>query len=163
PSWGNPDAVAVKELVRRLVGSAVAWGLIAVACTALAVWRLRPAYLRQMQGDNRKRKARWWRARRAGVGEDPGRWMGRHGEGVAPLRALRTVPRWIGILAVFVLTVVACGSILLNALPSPAAGLLLLSRLEFAEFSRQVAIVGVGGKFFLMATAAMFLASFVVG
>jgi ABC-type transport system involved in multi-copper enzyme maturation permease subunit len=161
PSWGNPDAVALKELVRRLVGSGVAWGLIAVACTAMAVLRLRPAYLRQMQGDNRKRKARWWRARRAAVGDDPVRWMVRNVEGLAPLSALRTVPRWIGVLAVFVLTVVACGWILLSALPSASEGLLMLSRFEFTEFSRKLGPVA--GSFFLMATAAMFLASFVVG
>jgi ABC-type transport system involved in multi-copper enzyme maturation permease subunit len=163
PSWGHPDSVALKELVRRFLGSAVAWGLIAAVCTTLAVWRLRPAYLRQMQGDNRKHKARWWRARRAAIGDDPVRWMVRNVEGLAPLSVLRTVPRWLGLLTVFVLTVAACGSILLSALPSTAEGLLLLSRLQFAEFSRQVAIVGVGGKFFLMASAAMFLASFVVG
>src|SRR5438105_15906895 len=42
--------------------SMLAWGGIGSLCLGLAVWRLRPAYLRQLQGEGRPKKLGWWRA-----------------------------------------------------------------------------------------------------
>jgi ABC-type transport system involved in multi-copper enzyme maturation permease subunit len=42
------DRTDPAEAFRRLRTFAVAWGGVAVACSAVAVWRLRPVYLRQL-------------------------------------------------------------------------------------------------------------------
>src|SRR5438105_5433864 len=85
--------------------SMLAWGGIGSLCLGLAVWRLRPAYLRQLQGEGRPKKFGWWRARRAPVPDEPIRWKERQVDGLAPLAALRRVPRWFGITVIFLVTV----------------------------------------------------------
>ncbi len=56
------DAADPGEAFRRLGGFARVWGGVGVVCTALAVWRLRPAYVRQLQARPRGRfaVARLW-------------------------------------------------------------------------------------------------------
>src|SRR5437870_1060569 len=69
PAWGSSRDLA--EVVRRLSLSMLAWGGMASLCLGLAVWRLRPAYLRQLQGEGRPKRLGWWRARRAPVPDEP--------------------------------------------------------------------------------------------
>ena len=53
-------------------------------------------------------KAAWYSAVRAPIGDDPVRWRERHVEGLAPYRALRRVPMWLGITIVASLKAVGC-------------------------------------------------------
>src|SRR5437868_6931854 len=94
PAWGaSPD---VKALAGRLLLSILAWGGIGALSLGLATWRLRSVYLKQLEGEGRAKKVRWWRARRGAIADEPIRWKERHVEGVAPLAMLRRVPRWVG-------------------------------------------------------------------
>ncbi len=108
------------ERGRRLLAALAAWGTLAVVCLALAAWRLRPAYLRYLEGAGRK-KARWWRARRAPVHGDPVRWKERHVEGIAPLAVLRGFPRWLGLLLVVAATTWYSGEIFVAHVGGPGA------------------------------------------
>jgi ABC-type transport system involved in multi-copper enzyme maturation permease subunit len=110
PSWGSSSDVA--EVARRLLVSMLAWGSIGMLCLSLAVWRLRPAYLRQLQEEGRPKRPRWWRARRTPVPDEPIRWKERYVEGLAPLAALRHVPRWLGMAVIFLATLVSSALIL---------------------------------------------------
>jgi ABC-2 family transporter protein len=67
-------------------------------------------------------KRHWWplsSTRRAPLRGDPLRWKERHVEGIAPLAALRAMPRWLGLILVFLLTSAAAIYILAQHLESP--------------------------------------------
>jgi len=89
---------AARLMGRQLFLGLLAWGALTLACLGLAAWRLRPAYIRQLQGEGRPAKQRWWQPRRAAVGEQPVRWKEQHVEGLAPVAWMRQIPRWLGIL-----------------------------------------------------------------
>jgi hypothetical protein len=103
PGWGRTDMEGVRELGRRLFGALLCWGGVGTVCLALAVWRLRPAYIRQLQGEGRKRK-HFWNADRRQVSDAPIRWKEYHVEGLAPLPVLRTFPRWAGLAVTFLVS-----------------------------------------------------------
>jgi ABC-type transport system involved in multi-copper enzyme maturation permease subunit len=90
PSWGRyePELVA-----RRLALATLAWGLIGVVCLGLAVWRLRPAYLRQLDVAGRRKGGR--APARPAVGDDALRWKEYEIEGLAIFPRLRRLPRWL--------------------------------------------------------------------
>jgi ABC-type transport system involved in multi-copper enzyme maturation permease subunit len=160
PAWGaNPD---LPELTRRLALSVLAWSTIAVVCLGLAVWRLRPAYFRQLQGDNRPRKARWWLARRTAVPDEPIRWKERHVEGIAPLASLRQLPRWLGLTLIAAATVVSSLTIIgvhLTVAVTPLEfGRLLLDPVKLIELSGPAP-----DAFYWQAVAALALATLLVG
>jgi ABC-type transport system involved in multi-copper enzyme maturation permease subunit len=117
PAWGSGDWAGLQTMIGRILMAALAWGIVTAACLSLAIWRLRPAYLRQMQNEGRKKKERWWRAKRAVIAADPIRWKERQVEGIAPLPIFRQVPGWVGIALVLVLTIGSCGAILYSNLP----------------------------------------------
>jgi ABC-type transport system involved in multi-copper enzyme maturation permease subunit len=98
------------ELARRLHASALTFGSIAGCCLGLSVWRLRRAYIRQLEGEGAQRKERWWRPRRATDEHEPIRWKERFVEGIAPLPLLQRIPRWLGVVMVLVFTVVISAS-----------------------------------------------------
>jgi ABC-type transport system involved in multi-copper enzyme maturation permease subunit len=110
PAWSGSSDLG--ELTRRLLLSALAWGSIGAVSFLLAGWRLRVAYLRQLEGEGRPKSLRWWRARRTAVSDEPIRWKERQVEGLAPLAALRRIPRWLGITAIFVITLASSVGIL---------------------------------------------------
>jgi ABC-type transport system involved in multi-copper enzyme maturation permease subunit len=91
------------EVAGRVLQSGLAWTALVAVCLGLAAWRLRPAYIRQLEGEGRK-KARWWRVQRAPVPDEPIAWKERHVHGIAPVEALRNIPTWLGITAVAGLT-----------------------------------------------------------
>jgi len=103
PIW-SPDP-SPPELTRRLLRALTAWGLVSAVCLGVATWRLRRAYQKQIEAAGRRKPARWWRARRAAVADEPIRWKERHVEGIAPLPWLRAVPRWLGMAVVAAATV----------------------------------------------------------
>jgi ABC-type transport system involved in multi-copper enzyme maturation permease subunit len=86
------EAPDLGELAARLLGSLLAWAVLTAVCLALAVWRLRPAYLRQLARPGGGRRGAGWRP---AVGADPLRWKECHVEGLAPLPVLRRVPTWL--------------------------------------------------------------------
>lgn len=157
----------VGNLFHRLFASVLAWGSIGVVCFALAVWRLRRAYLRQLEGEGKKKKVHWWTARRMAVAEEPIRWKERHVEGIAPLVALRRVPRWIGIVLIFSVTTFVLVSILWANRP-PGLSLEKLYQLVMTFDLRgmnELAGKGTasGEDFFVLGVLVLLIASLVVG
>jgi hypothetical protein len=151
----------------RLLLAALVWGSFTSACLALAAWRLRPAYLRQLQDQSRPKKARWWRAKRPSIGADPIRWKERQVEGLAPLPVLRGIPSWLGVLAVFLLTVISALAILWSHRPAELTfeGFARLVRAgQFAELGQWFShFAPADDSFMALALLALFLASLVVG
>ncbi len=109
PAWGaDPD---ILEVVRRFCISTFCWTVFGLVCYGLSVWRLRPAYLRQLAEEGRPKKARWWIAQRKPVPAEPIRWKERHVDGIAPFAFLRRVPRWLGMAVIFLVTSLVCISL----------------------------------------------------
>jgi hypothetical protein len=88
-TWGAP-----RELGWRMLAGSLSWGAVGSICLGLAVWRLRPAYVRQLEAAGLPEKRRW-RGRDAEFGDDPIHWKERSVRGVAFLPWLRRVPRWL--------------------------------------------------------------------
>src|SRR5262249_1896591 len=103
PTGGMHDS---GELGRRLVLVARWWVGLGFVALPIAVWRLRPAYRKQLESVGRKpgRLSGWFRAR---VTDDPVRWKEQHVEGLAPLRLLRAIPTWAGVVVIVALTLYA--------------------------------------------------------
>jgi ABC-type transport system involved in multi-copper enzyme maturation permease subunit len=164
PAWGQGE---LKEFACRLLGAILAWGSVGAVCLALAIWRLRGAYLRQLEGAGKKRKAHWWLARQKPVTGDPVRWKERQVEGIAPLAVLRHVPGWLGLLGIFVLTLLSSGAILYLCLPAYATLDKLLDLIghgDLTGLSRVVADMGPAGDGFMaQGIVVMLVASLVVG
>jgi ABC-type transport system involved in multi-copper enzyme maturation permease subunit len=162
PAWGeNPD---VKDLAGRLFVSVLAWGSIGALCLGLATWRLRSVYLKQLEGEGRPKKLRWWRARRGAISDEPVRWKERHVEGVAPLAVLRRVPRWVGLAFVFAATSLASLTIIVANLQGSAGvseALALIINLKFSQLS--VPPGALSDYFVWQGLVALFLATLVVG
>jgi ABC-type transport system involved in multi-copper enzyme maturation permease subunit len=100
------------QLGPRFLVLLFSWGCVGVVCLALATWRLRPAYVRQLQSHGLGKKRRWILGRRAPVSDEPIRWKERFVEGIAPLAVLRRVPRWLGMVLIFSATLVSSALIL---------------------------------------------------
>jgi ABC-type transport system involved in multi-copper enzyme maturation permease subunit len=168
PAWGSN--IDLPLLAYRLGWSAVGWGGIAAVCLALSVWRMRPAYIRQMEGEGKKKKATWWRVNRAPVTENPIPWKERHVDGLAPHNILRRIPTWIAVLTVFVGTTASSLFILAMYLPTNVRPEQVLQHLVHLEFSQAIALITpppTGGSpadaFFLQSLLVMLVASLVVG
>jgi ABC-type transport system involved in multi-copper enzyme maturation permease subunit len=95
PTWSSPDP---PELARRLFAATLVWLAASSFCLALAVWRLRPAYLKQLVA--RSRIGRW--LQRAELTDEPVRWKEAHVERAVPMPLIGTVPGWVGALVFFV-------------------------------------------------------------
>lgn len=107
PAWGRGGLPDIKLLAQRLVGSLFAWGLLSALAIGLSVWRLRPSYRRQLEGEGKRQKQRFWRASRPPVSDEPIKWKEQLVEGLAPAASLRRFPRWLGVLAVFAIATAA--------------------------------------------------------
>ncbi|HEY1376579.1 MAG TPA: ABC transporter permease subunit [Gemmataceae bacterium] len=77
------------EAFRRLGRAAVAWGGLGAVATGLAVWRLRPAYLRQLEARPRGRLALGRLVARPRPTRDALAWKERY--------VGRRVPPWVGV------------------------------------------------------------------
>jgi ABC-type transport system involved in multi-copper enzyme maturation permease subunit len=158
PAFESGGWEAVRLLGRHLFLGLLAWGGLTVACLALAAWRLRPAYIKQLQGEGRPNKRRWWLPRRAPVGERPVMWKERHVEGLAPVPWLRFVPRWLGICLTVAATVAGSCFILVlnrNAGVTPEDMLGMALRLHFLDLAGAVDWAGAGGGFLAQGSLAM--------
>jgi ABC-type transport system involved in multi-copper enzyme maturation permease subunit len=109
------DPAAWGELGRL----ALAWSCLVVLCLALASWRLRPAYRKQLPGETRPARARAW-GRRPPVGNNPLRWKERYLGERGTLPVLGDLPRPVGLALVVVLTALAYGLLAVLGLPSYA-------------------------------------------
>jgi ABC-type transport system involved in multi-copper enzyme maturation permease subunit len=164
PAWGQARLRDLQELGRRLLVYGSAWGLVAVVCFGLAVWRLRPAYLQQLEGEGRKKQARWWRVERLPVGDDPVPWKEQHVDGLAPVTFLRRFPRWLAMLLIFAVTLISSAFLLWS---NRAAGTTLeelvrkAAHLHYVDLAERV--TGAGKGFLIQSVAVMLLASLVVG
>ncbi len=158
------DRIDKSELIFRTIACLLAWFAVGLFCLALASWRLRGAYLRQLQRAGVPPRQRWWSVRRRPVSDDPLRWKESQVEGVAPLIALRRVPRWLGVVAVAVATTVAGLTILgqsASGYPSAWEVVVLLAKLPPSEWSQQ--FQPAGERFRGLGLLAMFLATLLLG
>jgi ABC-type transport system involved in multi-copper enzyme maturation permease subunit len=160
PGWGGSEDL--KELARRLSVSVLAWGSVGGVCLGLAGWRLRAAYLRQLEGEGRPKKARWWRARRSALGDEPIRWKERQVEGLAPLAGLRRIPRWLGILAILAATLLSSGLILLEHLTISPRDLPRLVQ-DQGPIVLLTCFNGADHAFLFQGVIAMLVATFLIG
>jgi ABC-type transport system involved in multi-copper enzyme maturation permease subunit len=148
-------------LLYRLGWHIVAWGGVGFLCLALAIVRLRPAYVRQIEGAGKRKRQLLWSAR-PGIGNQPITWKERFVVGLAPLPWFRYIPRWLGITLVAILSTLAGLMVL-----STAAGLgpeqLVMLALR-GDFGRIVINpVSAGSAFMWVGGAVTLLASLVVG
>jgi ABC-type transport system involved in multi-copper enzyme maturation permease subunit len=161
-AWGEDGDP--RELFKRLLISSFAWGVVAAACAGLAAWRLRPAYLRQLQGEGRPRKVRWWRARRAAVPDEPIRWKERHVDGIAPLASLRRIPRWLGVLLILVLTVASSLGILVTHMQNAVSLTTFGNIVANLDLAALVNLFDPAGEaFFAQAFVALLIVTLLVG
>jgi ABC-type transport system involved in multi-copper enzyme maturation permease subunit len=103
PDWLDPGSLLEEigtspgKWLLSFLGQVFALASVGAVCLALAIWRLRPACLRQQE----QRAKRWLWAYRLPIGNDPVAWRERHVIGLAPWSWLRIVPTWMGLLGVF--------------------------------------------------------------
>jgi ABC-type transport system involved in multi-copper enzyme maturation permease subunit len=164
PGWGARDLPDLKALTQRLFASVLAWGAVTGGCLGLAVWRLRPAYRRQLEGEGKKKQPHWWRPERVPVGEQPIAWKERHVEGMAPAAGLRRLPRWIGVLTIAALSAASSLWVLwLHLAPGATLADLfgLAARLDFEAVPR--VLLPTSGGFQAQGVVVMLLASLLVG
>jgi len=133
PVWAGKQDLA--EFLRRLLVALAGWGTLALVCLGLAVWRLRKAYIRQLEGAGRQRRERSWLAPRSADEEEPIRWKEAQVEGIAPLAILRRIPRRLGVLAVFGITLLLSATALTDVI-------------SLRELGDRLSTQGIGGLWF---------------
>jgi ABC-type transport system involved in multi-copper enzyme maturation permease subunit len=164
PAWGRTDLGGLRELGRRLFAAALCWGGVGSVCLAWAVWRLRPAYLRQLHTSGSKRNAHWWNVGRRQMTDSPLRWKEYHVEGLAPLPVLRQVPRWLGLGFTSVVSLIAALFILwLNLLPRVGIRQLLETVARFDLPGLQNCFSEAQVEFQILGLIALFLFTMIVG
>jgi ABC-type transport system involved in multi-copper enzyme maturation permease subunit len=163
PVWGPPGDQDLAEAGRRLLVAALCWGGAGGVCLALAVWRLRPAYVRELESA-RPTRVHWYSGERAPVHDEPVHWRERHVEGLAPTPELRRVPQWLAITIVAAVTTLSSLLILVLSMPpgkTPADILRALLRFDLAKVAALMPDAGAG--FLVQSLVVMLLASLVVG
>lgn len=163
PGWGTGD---VLQLFRRLLGSVVVYGGVGAACLGLAIWRLRGAYIRQLENAGKRKETEPSPVVRSPLGEEPIRWKEREIEVIAPLAIFRGIPLSVGIAAIFVMTVVSSLTLLYLSMPvgtTVRQVFGLLGQFDVAGVRKLVNDAIAGPRFLVQAIVAMFVASLVVG
>jgi ABC-type transport system involved in multi-copper enzyme maturation permease subunit len=160
PVWGPARTIDLEEAGLRLAGSIVAWGLLGGSCLAVAVWRLRPAYLRELESPQ-GRTSHWYSPERVPISDEPVHWRERHVEGLAPTPGLRRVPQWLGVTLVALLTTLSSSSILLATFDNSLGWNEV--RRAVLQFDLQSLFPGAATGFLGQSLVVMLLASLVVG
>jgi ABC-type transport system involved in multi-copper enzyme maturation permease subunit len=152
------------ELVRRLGLAALDWGVVGLGCLGLAVWRLKPAYLRQLEGSPAKKVA-WYAGRRTAVDEEePVRWRERHVEGLAPAVGLRRVPQWLALTLVALTTTLTSVLILWLSLAPGATPAEVAAAWRELDFIRIDSLLpGAASGFLIQSVTILLVATLVVG
>ena len=70
---GNWRSLDLAELGRRLMLASLGWGTLGSVCLGLASWRLRPAYIAELEKSSADKRRRY-SATRTPVAEEPIRW-----------------------------------------------------------------------------------------
>jgi ABC-type transport system involved in multi-copper enzyme maturation permease subunit len=157
----NTAAFAHEMLMAILI-----WGGFGATCIGLSIVLLRRAYIRQLEGEGKKKKPHWWRARRTAVSDDPVRWKERQVEGIAPFAFLRSIPTPLGVLAVFLLTCISSALIIEYHMPDGVTLKSLYQSLMAADGRKLSTMLGqidpASTAFRAQAMAVMLLASFIV-
>lgn len=163
PSWDAGRSMELAELGWRLLLSSLCWGTLGCVCLGVAIWRLRPAYIAELESI-RSRIAHWYTAVRLPVQDEPIRWRERHVEGLAPTPELRHIPQWIAITAIAVLTTCSSSLILLLSLPPRVTvGDVIVALAQFHPGRLAVVMPSAGNGFLVQGLLVMLLASLVVG
>jgi hypothetical protein len=105
-------AAEPKLVFAHLIGSWTAWGIFGGICFGLALWRLRPAYMKQLEHSGKSTLAERLVPKRAAVGVEPLLWKERNVDGIAPLAILKTLPRWFALPGIVALTVLLVTALL---------------------------------------------------
>src|SRR5262249_51740803 len=101
-----------KVIFGHLLGCWVAWAILAGICFPLAVWRLRGAYLRQLERSGKEPLVTRLIEKRADVSDEPIRWKERNVDGIAPLSVFKLVPRWFALPGIVIATVLLVAAFL---------------------------------------------------
>lgn len=114
PAWTSSDMATVGI---RLLHLLLAWGSVGIGCLLLATWRLRAAYVRQLENSGTRARKDAPVRRPPVDSEDPVRWREQHVGGMAVLPALRNVPTITSLILVGLATLVLSGSVLVGCVP----------------------------------------------
>jgi ABC-type Na+ efflux pump permease subunit len=163
PAWQAWRTVDLGEAGRRLAGNTLCWGVLGGVCLAVAVWRLRPTYRRELEsrpapvlpGAVREHPP---------LSDAPVRWREQHVEGLAPTPFLRRVPQGLGLILVALATTLSSLTILVLSMPSGRSFARLAWALVQLQPERLVLLLpDASAGFLLQGIIVMFLASLVVG
>jgi ABC-type transport system involved in multi-copper enzyme maturation permease subunit len=163
PIWTGTDAQESGTMLQRLAGSMLAWGLLGIVCLLLAMWRLRPAHIKELESPPPKQRV-WLGVERAPIGDDPVRWRERHVEGLAPTTQLRRLPQWMVIAAIVMVTALSSSLILVFSMgPGHSVGDLLNAfvRLDVVKVANLWPDAGIG--FLIQGLIVLLVASLIVG
>jgi ABC-type transport system involved in multi-copper enzyme maturation permease subunit len=163
PAWSASTLRNMREIGWRLGLSALAWTLVSVPCLTLAILRLRPVFVREIENSS-TRRIRWFSAEREPVDDEPVRWRERYVEGLSPNATFRRIPTWLGIGLISLTTIVSSLLILYLSFPtgtSPNDVLQAVVNLDFAHAQSRLPDAGEG--FLIQSLLAMLLSSVIVG
>jgi ABC-type transport system involved in multi-copper enzyme maturation permease subunit len=189
PAWAPWPNIDWPELAVRLSVEVGAWGLLGCICLAVAVWQLRPVYIRELESP--VIKPMWYHGERVPIGDDPVRWRERYVERLMPasfkafLIPLLLLPYglvylvtpksasgraqrlslWPGVVLTVLLTTTSSLFILWACLPPTAtlpAVMQAVARLDLSRL-RSMTPEGAEGYFLLQGLAVMLFGSFIVG
>jgi ABC-type transport system involved in multi-copper enzyme maturation permease subunit len=165
PLVQSGGAEGVLLVGRQLFVGLLAWGGLTATCLGLAAWRLRPAYIRQLQAQGRPSRRRWLQIARPLIGTEPMRWKEQHVEGLAPVPWMRQVPRWLGVAVTAVATIVSSCAILYALSKPGVTGPAMLDKalhLRFSELADDIDGSASGDGFLTQAVLAMNLFALLV-
>ena len=164
PAWGSWRSLDGALLAQRLLVSMIAWGTLGMVCLGIAVWQLRPVYIRELESGPHKMR-RWLNFERVPVSDDPVHWRERHVEGLAPLHSLKRVPQWLGLAFVTLATTLASCLILAWAVRQSGSTMKdlvkALQQFNVAGLMDMFSSAWLG--FYIMGVVVQLLASLIVG
>src|SRR5262249_47300701 len=130
-----------KPAVEGAAGAWVGWTSVALACLGLAVWRLRPAYARQLaEGGSR---SRFRTGLRPAVSDQPVCWKELHCEGWLSVPLLHRLPPELILAVAACLTLLTSVGILLSTMTVTWGVELLRAVLFFVQSFCALAVAGV--------------------